>query len=84
MEELVKVALGTCMKDVFAQCVATQVFDGVLFVSGRGRVSLRLLPLSALESGDVKSAAMKVADTEGMETGFYQVLEDLDSCCCHR
>ena len=47
-------------------------------------MSLRLLPLSALESGDVKSAAMKVADTEGMETGFYQVLEDLDSCCCHR
>ena len=33
-------------------------------------MSLRLLPLSALESGDVKSAAMKVADTEGMETVF--------------
>ena len=48
--------------------MTTKVFDGVLFVSGRGRVSLRLLPLSALESGDVKSAAMKVADTEGMET----------------
>ena len=48
-------------------------------------MSLRLLPLSALESGDVKSAAMKVADTEGMETGFCckTVLEDLDSRCCH-
>ena len=50
--------------------MTTKVFDGVLFVSGRGRVSLRLLPLSALESGDVKSAAMKVADTEGMEMVF--------------
>lgn len=65
-----------------------QVFDGVLFVSGRGRVSLRLLPLSALESGDVKSAAMKVADTEGMETGFCRkfchetVLENLYSHRC--
>ena len=40
--------------------------DLVLFVVGRGRVSLRLLPLTALESGDVKSTTMKVADTEGM------------------
>ena len=44
-------------------------------------MSLRLLPLSALESGDVKTAAMKVADTEGMETVFCHntVLEDLYS-----
>jgi len=37
----------------------------IALIAGRGRVSLRLLPLTALESGDVKSTTMKVADTEG-------------------
>lgn len=33
--------------------------------SGKGRQSLRLLPMSALESGEVKNSVTKVADTEG-------------------
>ena len=54
------------MMNAFSLQLLGMFVDLVFIVVGRGRVSLRLLPLTALESGDVKSTTMKVADTEGM------------------
>ena len=45
---------------------------------GKTRQALRLLPISALESGDVKNAVLKVADTEGM-----YVMHTFFLCVCN-
>ena len=36
------------------------------FALGRARQSVRLLPISAMESGETKNVLIKVAETEGM------------------
>ena len=71
----------------------------LLFVpSGRARQALRLLPVAALDSGDVKNSVIKVPETDGMYSllcifvhpwAWYIAhcnnvrLDDLSMSCCH-